>query len=50
MIEYCNQKFPGKSTTECYEYSKILVFLICLTMTNNNKAEAIGKNVEPIRY
>ena len=20
MIEYRNQRFPGKSTTECYEY------------------------------
>ena len=26
MIEYCNQKFPGKSTTECYEYIKAFNF------------------------
>jgi len=50
MIEYCNHRFPGKSTTECYEFIKALIFLICLIMANINEAEAIGKYAVPIGY
>jgi len=25
MIEYCNQRFPGKSNTKCYEYIEISI-------------------------
>ena len=49
MIEYCNHRFPGKSTTECYEFIKALIFLICLIMANVNEVEAIGKYASPAR-
>jgi len=42
-------KIPGKSTTECYEYLKTLLFLRYLIRANINKAEAIGKYAPSIR-
>jgi len=43
MIEYCNQRFPGKSTTECYEYIKNLNFCHMLMHCNLCEQEANGK-------
>ena len=43
MIEYCNQKFPGKSTTECYEYAKDLNFCHMLMNCNFNEQKANPK-------
>jgi hypothetical protein len=48
-IEYCNQRFPGKSTTECYEYIKAFNFSHML-MANINEAEAIGKYAVPMVF